>query len=113
MKFKTSDGYILERTVRRTYPRVLWTDRDLTFEDDLGCPVDDTREKLDGEFLLETPGEAIRRRIDSVLNILEDWDDWTTDMGGDEDEDGREDLARIRRMKCHLRRALKRLELFR
>jgi hypothetical protein len=113
MRFKTSDGYILERTVRRTYPRLLWTDRDLTFQDRLGWPVDDAGEKLDGEFLPETPGEAARQRIDSVLNILEDWDDWTTDMGGDEEEDGREDLARIRRMKCHLRRALKGLEIFR
>jgi hypothetical protein len=26
MRFKTSEGYILDRTVRRTYPRVLWTD---------------------------------------------------------------------------------------
>jgi hypothetical protein len=31
-----------------------------------------------------------------VLAILDDWEDWTTDMGGEEDEDGREDLARIR-----------------
>jgi hypothetical protein len=28
-----------------------------------------------------------------LLAILDDWDDWTTEMGGDEDEDGREDLA--------------------
>ena len=111
MRFRTSDGYILERTVRRTHPRVLWT-RDLTFQDNLGWPLDDSGEKLDGEFLRETPGEAARRRIDSVLNILEDWDHWATDLGG-EDEDGREDLARIRRMKCHLRRALKSLEIFR
>ena len=93
MRFRTSDGYILERTVRRTHPRVLWT-RDLTFQDNLGWPLDDSGEKLDGEFLRETPGEAARRRIDSVLNILADWDDWTTDLRGDEDEDGREDLAR-------------------
>jgi len=113
MRFRTSDGYILERTVRRTHPRVLWTNcSDLTFQDYLGWPLDDSGEKLDGEFLRETPGEAARRRIDSVLNILEDWDDWATDLGG-EDEDGREDLARIRRMKCHLRRALKSLEIFR
>jgi hypothetical protein len=46
----------------------------LTFQNDLGWPVDDSGEKLDGEFLPETPGEAARRRIDSVLNILEDWD---------------------------------------
>ena len=111
MRFRTSDGYTLQRMARRTHPRVLWT-RDLTFQDNLGWPLDDSGEKLDGEFLRETPGEAARRRIDSVLNILEDWDDWATDLGG-EDEDGREDLARIRRMKCHLRRALKSLEIFR
>jgi hypothetical protein len=34
-------------------------------------------------------------------------------MGGNEKEDGRENLARIRRMTCHLRRALKSLEIFR
>ena len=73
MKFKTSDGYILERTVRRSYPRVPWTDRDLSFQDALGWPVDDSGEKLEGEFLPETPGEAARRRIESVLNILDDW----------------------------------------
>ena len=89
MKFKTSDGYTLQRIARRTYPRVLWTDRDLTFQDYLGWPVADSGEKLDGEFLPETPLEAATRRIDSALAIL---DDWTTDMGGDEDEDGREDL---------------------
>ena len=50
-----------------------------------------------------TPLEAATRHIESVLAILDDWDDWITDMGGDEDEDGREDLAKIRRMKCHLR----------
>src|SRR5215471_9314286 len=62
--------------------------------------------------LPETPLEAATRRIESVLAILDDWDDGTTDMGGDEDEDGREDLAKIRRMKCHLRRALKDLGFF-
>jgi len=111
MKFKTSDGYIVERTVRRTYPPVLWTDGDLTFQNERGWPVDDSGEKLDGEFLPETPLDAERRRIESVLTILDDWDEWITDMGGDEHEDGREDIARIRRMKCHLRRALKGLEL--
>ena len=113
MRFRTSDGYTLQRMARRSYPRVLWTDRDLTFQDYLGRPVADSGEKLDGEFLPERPLEAATRRIESVLAILEDWDDWTTDMGGDEDEDGREDLARIRRMKCHLRRTLKGLELLR
>ena len=113
MRFKTSDGYTLQRIVRRTYPRVLWTDRDLTFQDELGWPVDDSGKKLDGEFLPETPLEAATRRIESVVAILDDWDDWTTAMGGDEDEDGREDFARIRRMKCHLRRTLKGLELLR
>jgi hypothetical protein len=89
---------------------VLWTDRDLTFQDDLGWPVDDTGEKLDGEFLPETPGEAARRRIDSVLDILDEWDDWITSMG---DETGRKELSKIRRMKCHLRRALEGLEILR
>ena len=79
MKFKTSDGYIVERTVRRTYPPVLWTDGDLTFQNERGWPVDDSGEKLDGEFLPETPLDAERRRIESVLTILDDWDDWTTD----------------------------------
>jgi hypothetical protein len=88
---------------------VLWTDGDLTFQDERGWPVDDAGEKLDGEFLPATALEAATRRIESVLAILDDW----ADMGGDEDEDGREDLARIRRMKCHLRRALKGLEIFR
>jgi hypothetical protein len=32
-----------------------------------------------GEFLPETPLEAAARRIESVLTILDDWDDWTTD----------------------------------
>jgi len=113
MRFRTSDGYTLQRIARRTYPRVLWTDGDLTFQDKLVWPVNDTGEELDGEFLTETPGEAARRRIDSVLNILDDWDEWITDMRGDEDDDGREDLTRIRRMKCHLLRALKGLEIFR
>jgi len=36
MRFRTLDGYIVERTVRRTYPRVLLTDGDLTFQADLG-----------------------------------------------------------------------------
>jgi hypothetical protein len=92
---------------------VRWTDRDLTFLDHLGWPVDDAGQKLDGESLPETPGEAARRRIDSVLNILDDWDDWTTEMGCDEEEDGREDLARIRRMKRRLTRARKGLEILR
>jgi hypothetical protein len=48
MKFKTSDGYILDRTVRRTHPSVLWTDGDLTFQDECGWPG----QKLDGEFPL-------------------------------------------------------------
>jgi len=113
MRFRTSDGYILERAARRIYPRVLWTNRDLTFEDYLGWPVDDTGEKLDGEFLPETPGEAARRRTDSVLNILEDWDDRITSMGGDGDELGRKELSKVRRMKCHLRRAVKGLEMLR
>jgi hypothetical protein len=63
---------------RRTHPRVLWTDRDFTFQDYLGWPVDEAGEKLDGDFLPETPVEAVTRRIESVLAILEDWDDWTT-----------------------------------
>lgn len=100
MRFRTSDGYTLQRIARRTHPRVLWTDLDLTFRDKLGWPVDDTGEKLDGAFLPEPPHEAATRRIESVLAILDDWDDWTTAMGGDEDEDGREDPARIRRMKA-------------
>ena len=111
MRFRTRGGHILQRIARRTYPRALWTDRDLTFRDYLGWRVADSGEKLDGEFLPEMPLEAASRRIESVLAILDDWEDWTADMGGDEDEDGREDLAKIRRMKCHLRRTLKGPEL--
>ena len=92
---------------------MLWTNCDLTFQDYLGWPLDDSGEKLDGEFLPETPGEAARERIEGVLAILDDWDDWVTEMGGDEDEDGCEELARIRRMKCHLHRTLKGLEMVR
>jgi hypothetical protein len=88
-------------------------DGDLTFQDDLSWPVDDTGQKLDDELLPETPGEAARRRIDSVLAILDEWDDWITSMGGDVDATGRKKLSKIRRMKCHLRSALKGVEILR
>ena len=52
-----------------------------------------------------------RRPLAADTRRIEDWDDWTTAMGGDEEEDGREDLAKIGRMKCHLRRTLKGPEL--
>ena len=85
----------------------------MTFQDERRWPVHDAGDKLDGEFLPETPLEAARHHIERVLAILDDWYDWTTEMGGDEDEDGCEELARIRWMKCHLHRTLKGLEMVR
>jgi len=40
MRFRTSDRYTLQRIARRLYSRMVRTDGDLTFQDDLGWPVD-------------------------------------------------------------------------
>jgi hypothetical protein len=42
MRFRTSDRYTLQRIARRLYSRMVRTDGDLTFQDDLGWPVDYT-----------------------------------------------------------------------
>jgi hypothetical protein len=66
------------------------------------------RPKGVGDRVAKSERKNACHAIESVLAILDDWNDWTN---GEEDEDGREDLARIRRMKCHLRGILKGLEL--
>jgi hypothetical protein len=73
---------------------VLWTDGDRAFPGRSRLAGWRYCEKLDGEFLPETQGEAARRRIDSVLNILEKWDHWITRMGGDHNETGRKESRR-------------------
>jgi hypothetical protein len=57
------------------------------------------------------PNRCARSRVGTKPGILDGWDDWIAGTGGGEEEDGCEDLARISRMKCHLRRALKGLEV--
>lgn len=45
------------------------------------------------------------------MRILDDMDDAITDIGGDEDEYGRRKLAKIRRCKDHIRKALEHVRL--
>jgi hypothetical protein len=45
--------------------------------------------------------------LDQALRILDQMDDRITEHGGDDDERGRRELAKIRRAKAHIRKALR------
>lgn len=47
-----------------------------------------------------------KSHLEQALDILDTMDDDITEHGGDEDENGRRDLAKIRRAKDHVRRAI-------
>ncbi len=49
---------------------------------------------------------AARKHIEQAMSLLHQMDNAITERGGDDDEYGRRELAKIRRIKDHLRKAL-------